>query len=791
MTTHRFDVHPWGIGWSCVQNSGWEERGQAHRESVFSLSNGHIGWRGTLDEGDPSAAAGSYLNGVFEEHPMPYAEDGYGYPEHGQTVMHVPDGKVIRLIVDDEPFDIRTGALVEHRQHLDLRTGILHREATWTSPAGRTVTIASQRLVSFTHRSIAAVRYEVTAGDAAVEVTLLSEIIADEPLPEVHSDPRVMDALRDPFEPVSHHGAGGRATLVQRTRRSRIAVAVAADHLVTASQANAPEPHTEVTADLARTTMRARLEPGESIGLVKCVGHEWSPALDDVALRDRAEAAVQSAIEIGWDGLVDEQRQYLDEFWGRADVMIEGAERLQQSARFSLFQVLQSAARAEVRSIPGKGLTGVGYEGHTFWDAETFVLPVLTYTAPHAARDALLWRHSTLDHARSRAEQLHLAGAAFPWRTIDGRECSGYWPAGTVAFHVNADIAAAVVRYVRATGDEDFEREKGVEILIETARLWCTLGRWDDDGAFHIDGVTGPDEYSALVDDNFFTNLMAQRNLRAAADASRRHRDPASALGVTPEEIARWTTTADAMAFPWDAARGIPEQSAGFNAKERWDFEGTRDDQYPLQSHFPYFDLYRKQVVKQADLVLALQIAPDAFTPEETARAFAYYDELTVRDSSLSASVQSTVAARVGQLDLAMDYFAEAATIDLDDLQDDVDEGLHVAAHAGVWNALVCGFGGMRDDGEMLRFAPRVAPPMTAFSFGMLVRGRTLRVEVQRDAVTYRLADGPALGIRHFDEEITLEAGQPRRLDIPALPDPGPRPSQPRGREPRRAGAET
>ncbi|MBD8011893.1 glycoside hydrolase family 65 protein [Microbacterium sp. Re1] len=792
MTTHRFDVHPWGVGWSCMRNVGWEERGQSHRESVFSLSNGHIGWRGTLDEGDPSAAAGSYLNGVFEEHPMPYAEDGYGYPEHGQTVMHVPDGKVIRLIVDDEPFDIRTGALVEHRQHLDLRTGILHRAATWTSPAGRTVTIASQRLVSFTHRSIAAVKYEVTAGDAAVDVTLLSEILADEPLPEVHSDPTVMDALRDPFEPVAHRGAGGRATLVQRTRRSRIAVAVAADHLITSSsQAVAPEPRTDVAADLARTTVRTRLEPGARIALVKCVGHEWSPALDDVALRDRAEAAVETAIEIGWDGLVDEQRQYLDAFWDRADVLIDGDERLQQSARFSLFQVLQSAARAEVRSIPGKGLTGVGYEGHTFWDAETFVLPVLTYTAPSAARDALLWRHSTLDQARSRAEQLHLAGAAFPWRTIDGRECSGYWPAGTVAFHVNADIAAAVVRYVRATGDVDFEREKGAEILVETARLWCTLGRWDDAGAFHIDGVTGPDEYSALVDDNFFTNLMAQRNLRAAADVCRRHRDRASGLGVSPEEIALWTTTADAMAFPYDAARGIPEQSAGFNEKERWDFEGTRDDQYPLQKHFPYFDLYRKQVVKQADLVLALQAAPDAFTPDETARAFAYYDGLTVRDSSLSASVQATVAARVGQLDLAMDYFAEAGTIDLDDLQEDVDEGLHIAAHAGVWNALVCGFGGMRDDGEMLQFAPRVAPPMTAFSFGMLVRGHTLRVDVQRDGATYRLEDGPAIDIRHFGEDVTLEAGEPRRLSIPPLPDPGPRPSQPRGREPRRAGAET
>ncbi|MEV7632648.1 glycosyl hydrolase family 65 protein [Microbacterium sp. NPDC089318] len=784
---HRFDVDPWGIGWSCLRDAGWEEDGQAHRESVFAVSNGHIGWRGTLDEGDPSAAAGSYLNGVFEEHPMPYAEDGYGYPEHGQTVVHVPDGKVIRLLVDDEPFDIRTGTLSAHRQRLDFRTGVLHRTATWTSPAGRTVTVASQRLVSLTRRSIAAVLYEVSAADAAVEVTLLSEVVADEPLPEVHPDPRVMDALRHPFDPVSHRASGGRATLVQRTKRSGITVAVTADHRIDTSHAAPVEPHTEVTADLARTTVRTTLAPGDGIRLFKCVGHEWSAAVDHVALQDRAQAAVENAIDAGWERLVAEQREYLDDFWACADVVVDGDARLQQSARFALFQVLQAAARAEVRSIPGKGLTGVGYEGHTFWDAEAFVLPLLTYTAPHAARDALRWRHAGLDHARHRAEQLHLEGAAFPWRTIDGRECSGYWPAGTVAFHINADIAAAVVRYVRATGDEDFERENGVAILVETARLWCALGRWDEDGSFHIDGITGPDEYSALVDDNVFTNLMAQQNLRAAADAARRHADEASALGVASDEIARWTTTADAISIPFDDERGIPQQSAGFTRKQRWDFEGTRDDQYPLHSHFPYFDLYRKQVLKQADLVLALESVPQAFSPEQTLRAFEYYESLTVRDSSLSASVQAAVAARVGHLDLAMDYLVEAGTIDIDDLRDDVDEGLHVAALAGVWNALVRGFGGMRDDGETLRFAPRVAAPMTAFSFGMRVRGHTLRVEVESDAVTYRLGSGPALSIRHFDEVVTLEAGAAQRLGTPPLPDPGPRPSQPRGRAPRRA----
>ncbi|NLP83249.1 glycoside hydrolase family 65 protein [Microbacterium sp. CFH 90308] len=773
-----FDVVEWGIGWSA-----WEEAGQSHRESVLALSNGHLGWRGNLDEGDPCGAAGTYLNGVFEEHPMPYAEDGYGYPDQGQTVINVPDGKIIRLLVDDEPFDIRTGRLRTHEQFLDFRAGVLRRVVEWTSPAGRTVRITSSRLVSLAHRSVAAVDYEVTAIDAPVEVTLLSEIVANEPLPDVHPDPRVMEPLRQPLASVGHFAGGARATLLHRTQRSGISVAVAVDHQI--SGARDARVDSETSPDLARTTVNTRLGAGGSIRLTKLVGHEWSDSLADAALRDRAEAAVEAAMRLGWDGIAQKQREYLDDFWSRADVRIGGSARLQQSVRFAMFQVLQSAARAEVRSIPGKGLTGAGYEGHTFWDADAFVLPVLIYTAPGAARDALLWRHATIGHARRRAEQLHLAGAAFPWRTIDGRECSGYWPAGTIAFHINADVAAAVVRYVAATGDAEFERDYGTEILVETARLWVALGRWDDRGSFHIDGVTGPDEYSALVDDNVFTNLMAQKNLRAAGAAARRHPEQSRALGVSDEEVAGWETAASALHIPFDAERGVHQQSAGFTEQERWDFDATTTAQYPLHSHFPYFDLYRKQVVKQADLVLALQFVPEAFTSDETARAFAYYEELTVRDSSLSASPQAVVAARVGHLGLAMDYLMEAATIDLDDLHDNVDDGLHIAALAGVWNALVCGFGGMRDGENGLQFAPRLTVPMSRLSFGILVEGRTLRVDVEPDATTYRLSAGAPLDLRHFGVLHTVEAGVPLELPTPALPAPSATPSQPRGRAPR------
>src|SRR5439155_21084797 len=259
---------------------------------------------------------------------------------------------------------------------------------------------------------------------------------------------------------------------------------------------------------------------------------------------------------------------------------------------------------------------------------ERFVLPVLTYTAPAAAADALRWRHATLELARERARQLGLEGAAFPWRTIRGQECSGYWPAGTAAFHIDADIADAVARYQAATGDEEFEREVGIELLVETARLWRSLGHHDAQGGFRIDGVTGPDEYSALADNNVYTNLLAQKNLREAADAVARHPRRAAELGADLEEAATWRDAADDMIVTWDEQLGVHPQSENFTADEVWNFEAMKPEDYPLLLHFPYFDLYRKQVLKQADLVLALHWRGDAFSDEEKCRDFDYYETL-------------------------------------------------------------------------------------------------------------------------------------------------------------------
>jgi alpha,alpha-trehalose phosphorylase len=750
-------------------------------ESVFALSNGHVGWRGNLDEGEPHGLPGSYLNGFHELHPLPYAEGGYGYPESGQTAINVTNGKILRLLVDDEPFDLRYGRLRAHERVLDLRAGLLHRSCTWTSPAGRTVRVRSTRMVSFTQRSIAAVAYEVEAVDTPVRIVVQSELVANEQLPAVAGDPRAAAALESPLDAEENQALGSRLSLIHCTRNSKLRVAAAADHTVRGPVQT--QTSVESNDDVARLTVTSLLAPGQKLRINKLVAYGWSRIRSLPAVRDQVEAALAAAGSTGWQGLVDEQRHYLDEFWARSDVEVDGDEEIQQAVRFALFHVLQAGARAEQRAIPAKGLTGTGYDGHSFWDTETFVLPLLTYTSPGAVAEALRWRQSTLPAARDRARQLGLRGAAFPWRTINGSECTAYWPAGTAAFHVNADIADAVIRYVSATGDQDFEQTSGVELLVETARLWMSLGHHDHRGTFHIDGVTGPDEYSAVTDDNAYTNLMAAKNLRGAADSAERHPHQAAALGVDDEETAAWRDAAEAMHLPYNDELQVHEQHAGFTRHQPWDFAATRPDQYPLLLHFPYFDIYRKQVVKQADLVLAMYTCDQSFDTEQKARNFAYYEPLTVRDSSLSACCQAVIAAEVCHEHLAYDYVVEAALMDLNDLENNTRDGLHIASLAGTWMALVCGFGGMRHTGDTLSFTPRLPENLSRLTFHMGIWGRRLRVEIKTGTVTYTLLAGTTMTVRHHGEALTLTVGSPASRPVPDSTM-RPTPEQPQGRRP-------
>ncbi|MEO8815570.1 MAG: glycoside hydrolase family 65 protein [Mycobacterium sp.] len=776
VSDQSLSVEPWQL-----RESGLDLDLLAQSESLFALSNGHIGLRGNLDEGEPYALPGTYLNSFHEVRPLPYAEAGYGYPQAGQTLINVTNGKIIRLMVDDEPFDVRYGELIDHERVLDLRAGTLTRQAHWRSPTGKQVKVRSTRLVSLAHRNVAAIEYIVEAVDEFTRITVQSELVANEDLPPTSGDPRVSAILENALEAVDQEYNERGAVLVHRTRASDLMMAAGMNHEIQVP--GRVQVTTMAIPDVAGTTVICGLKPGEQLRIVKFLAYGWSSERSRPALRDQVIAGLTGARYSGWQGLLDSQRAYLDDFWDGADVEVDGDPDCQQAIRFALFHILQASARAEHRAIPSKGLTGSGYDGHTFWDSESFVIPVLIYTAPHAAADALRWRASTLDLAKERAAELGLDGAAFPWRTIRGEECSGYWPAGTAAWHINADIVAAFEQYRIVTGDESLE-EEGLAVLIETARLWRSLGHHDRHGVWHLYGVTGPDEYTAVVRDNVFTNLMAAHNLRTAAAACTRLPDAAYELGVTTEEMAGWRDAADAAHIPYDDELGVHPQCEGFTTGPEWDFDGRTG--YPLLLHEPYVRLYPAQVVKQADVLLAMHWRSHAFTPEQKARNVDYYERRTVRDSSLSACTQAVLCAEVGHLEVAHDYTYETALIDLRDLHGNTREGLHMASLAGAWTALVAGFGGLRDDDGVLSLDPALPEGISRLRFRLRWRGFRLTVSATHHDVTYTLRDGPdgLLTIRHAGEELELNTQSPTKIAVrqrePLLPPP----TQPPGRAP-------
>ncbi|MBD8061894.1 glycoside hydrolase family 65 protein [Oceanitalea stevensii] len=774
MSAPHLEVHPWEVREPCVDPGRF---GVA--EALFSLSNGYLGVRGTLDEADPCVARASFLSGVFETHPLAYPEGGYGHPQEGQAIVAVADGTPLRLTVDGAALDVREIEPEAHERRLDLRAGTLDRRMRWRSTSGTTLELRTRRLVSLTERSVLAVRYELRALDGPAHVVVRSELTLGVCPPEIHSDdPRVSAALEDPFEVLTAQAAHEGGSLALRTRRTGIGVGAAVDHDVDGATAV----ESEAGEDRVVTTVVADLEPGQELRLTKTVGYAWSHDLPADSLVERAVAAVRAGEELGWDGLLADQRRALDDFWERADVEVDGDPELQQALRFDLFQLYCSAAQTSHAPVGAKGLTGAGYNGHTFWDVEGFVLPVLTFLAPDAAAELLRWRASTLDAARERAEVLDWRGATFAWRTIDGHETSAYWPASTAAVHVNAAVSRAFWLYSNITG-RSLDELGGREVLVETARLWISIGHEDADGGWHLFGVTGPDEYTGVVDDNVFTNLMARRNLVRAAEACESAPERARELGVTAEEVATWRATADAVHLPWDEHRGVHPANTGFTTYREWRFADKRDS-YPVEEHQHYAKFYRRQVVKQADLELALWWSRDEFTDEEAAADLEYYEARTVRDSSLSASAQAVACALAGHPDLALRYLREAALVDLRDIHEDTAEGLHMASMGGAWLALVAGLGGLRDNREELELAPLLPGALTRTRVHLTWRGRLLRVETTAAGTTLTLLDGPGPlavvvdGVRRElgEEPVTV----PLRDPAPLRPEP----TQPEGRAP-------
>ncbi len=764
--------------WNVIEK-GFHPEFLAQLETILALGNGYLGMRGSPEEGGPNAENSTLINGFYETHPIVYGEEAYGFAKTGQTICNVTDAKTIKLFVDDEPFWLPDANLLTYDRRLNMKSGTLDREILWETPAGKQVLIRSRRLVSFASRHVAAISDCVTLLNAAAHLVISSEMAVNQPSSRTdQSDPRRM---RVAAGPLLHHclsyANDRRIVLCHATEKSRLTLTCATDQVLDTSCRHAYKiVHTE---NFGQAAFTIEAQPGCPVHLTKYMVYNTSQNASAQELCGRAEWTMDRITTQGFQELLAAQERYMDDFWRRSDVRVEDVRaarrttvEIQQAIRFNLFQILQASARAEDAGVPAKGLTGQAYEGHYFWDTEIYVLPFLTYTSPKIAKNLLTFRYKMLPLARARAKQLGHRGALFPWRTISGEEASAYYAAGTAEYHINADIMYAIRKYVQATGDEQFLERCGAEMLVETARLWLDLGFYSaaKGGKFCINAVTGPDEYNTVVNNNAYTNLMARENLRYAAQTVESLRaarpDAYDALvhetKLEESELDAWKRAADSMYVPYDEKLKIIPQDDDFLDREPWDFQNTPLDRYPLLLFYHPLNIYRKRVIKQADVVLAMFLLGGAFSLEAKKRNFEFYDPLTTGDSSLSSCVEAIIAAQTGDIEKAIRYGMAALLMDLADVGGNVKDGCHIASMGGTWMMFIYGLGGMRDDDGILSFSPRRAPEDNAIlRFPLTYRGCVLDVEIGSEKVEYALREGESLVIRHDAEEVRLTREQP------------------------------
>jgi len=770
-----YPIEPWTI-----TETVFDRRTNYRNETTFSLSNGYIGTRGTFEEAYPfdidTGLEGNFVNGFYESEKIRYGEANFGSPLYSQSLLNLPNLKETKLYIDGEEFDMEQGKISDYARILHLREGFLERRLVWTSPGGKTVRIQTERLVSFAMEHIMAMKFEVTPLNFSGKIRFVSKLQGD-----VENHTRKTN-------PIVDYGPFGRKLERDKlwqnglllyyegtTQTSKLTVGCGSSHRLMRNGESA----TELTVQGEKAALEASciLETVagkfESVTLEKVICYATSKDMEKADLESFVEGELDRAEKLGYTDLKKNQSIYMRRFWKTADIKIEGegSSALVQGLRFNLFHILQSAGRSGKVGMGAKGLSGEGYEGHYFWDTEMYVLPVFLYTEPEVAKKLLDYRYYTLDKARERARVLgHEKGALFPWRTINGEEASTYYPLGTAQYHINADIAYALSLYLQVTGDREYFKNKGAELLIETARIWADVGSFAEcrNGRYCICCVTGPDEYNVLTDNNFYTNLMAREHLRDAAGAVRwlmekepdEYKKLKEKLVFNEEELSVWDEIIEKMYFPYDKKRKIYPMDDSFMMRKQWDEEKIPVEKraWLYENYHPLF-IMRHRMSKQADAVLGMYLHSDLFTEEEIKRNYDFYQEVTLHHSSLSTCIFGIVACDIGYLEEAYDYFMQSARMDLDDYHNNFYAGIHAANMAGTWQAVVNGFGGMRCQKGKLRFKPRLPERWTGCSFCVKYQGCLLEVTFTKETAKFSLLEGEHVCFFLEDKKIELKNG--------------------------------
>ena len=757
--------------WSIEEDKLETEQIELH-QTLFAQANGYLGIRGSVEEGYEKgirSTEGTYLNGVYSREPIPYGETAYGFATHNQKIIQLPNGKQIEVFLDGEQLRFGPKQVINHTQKLDFKTGILTRETEYRLSNGGCVKVQIERFVSLEHQSLLVTQCRLLIENFEGKIRVVSGLSTEYGQSVRKDDPRVTESsIKDAISVLESSIHESQCLMTHQVQGVDTRVSSLCWHGNLVGVKCVDDIATNTSASLVFET---NCQGSHEVSFEKRVTYQHSEQAEEILRSNALEQAVACAL-MSYDELVQCQRKHYEGFWKTSDIELANDESLQQGLRFNQFHLFQSTGRGGNGAIAAKGLTGHGYDGHYFWDTEIYIIPTLSYSQPQLSRDLLTYRINTLASAQDRARQMSLErGALYAWRTIGGEECSAYYPASTAQYHINAAIAYAFKTYLDVTQDWSLILEGGAEVIFETARLWPQLGHFNarKQGLFCIDGVTGPDEYTAVVNNNFYTNAMAQMHLRFAAEIANflaeNHTEAYATivhkLDLLSDEIAQWQQIADAMYLPFDQELGINPQDDQFLEKARWDFENTPKEKYPLLLHFHPLVIYRHQVLKQADVILAMFLLADQFDETLKRNNLGYYEPITTHDSTLSGCIYGIVNASVGQYEQAVKFLENAARMDLDNLHHNSEYGVHTACMAGSWNALVYGFAGMKQKQGRLNFSPYCPQKWGHYQFSILFAGSQLSIKVTPEHTEYRVINGGQPSIMHEGQEAELTNGAP------------------------------
>ncbi len=714
-------------------------------ETIFHNANGYIGIRSTFEEGYPKtydSIRGSYINGFYDLAEMKQAESLYGLVNEKQTMLNVADSQGIKLILGGETFSMFEGTVIKSRRWVHMGEGYTGRMVMWRSPEGKEVEIIIKRMTSFSQPTLFTTEYKVKALNFSETIEFVSSHKGEVMNYHNPDDPRVAEESFKHILPIDIKMEDGASYISSQTSKSGLYVCTGVKNILSKKA----DLNSEIENYIATNTLKTSIEQNETVVLSKYT--VFTDSIRNQDYKKQGHKEMNLALETSLDELYNEQKTYLEEYWENCELEIEGDDDLSLAVRYNMYQLIQSVGKDQYSNIAAKGLSGEGYEGHYFWDTEMYIQPFFTLTNPKISKSLIEYRYTILDSAREHAAIMgHKKGALYPWRTIMGKECSGYFPSGSAQYHINGDVAHSIVAYYLATKDIEFMVDKGAEIMFETARLWMDAGNFHK-GLFLINEVTGPDEYTCMVNNNYYTNVSAQHNLRWAAKFYRILKEKgaistlADKLDLKECEIEAFDQAADAMFLPYDEDLGINPQDDSFLSKKLWDIENTPKDKFPLLLHYHPLCLYRHQVCKQPDTVLSHFIYEDAQSLDTIRKSFAYYEKITTHDSSLSTCIFSIVASKLGLEEKAYDYFGNSAKLDLFNIQQNTKDGIHTANMGGNYMAIVYGFAGLRLKEDGLSLAPSLPSQWTQYAFNINYEASKIKIVVKQNETILSLLSG-------------------------------------------------